>query len=326
MNRSFQSIAALLVSLSGAMLAVTWIPADGPRRPPSTIAARRRAATVPCGHVTNGNPSAAPLAFSAQPTQPATPRDAVAAPAAAAPGAVQSAPAPGNFWDVRWMADRLQAASTTGAALFEAPAAKAVTAAFGQTLRPVWPLGPAASPAAADAQDPARGQIEAEYAAAELAAAGRPAQPWVSAWLEDTKTLVQQRVESLGSRHWPSYSEVTSRELTNTYNKINEYLGCQESAASLLAFVQRQHRRVVLREALLRELDQRFLDVPILKERPAPPAPPFRSKGRRIYLAAAEALKSLSHLMQAAAEQLEDASRQDVAELHTPIENGEEKR
>jgi hypothetical protein len=74
-------------------------------------------------------------------------------------------------------------------------------------------------------------------------------------------------------------------------------------------------------------MDRRFLESPVHKpEGPLPQQPQFRPRNRRLFLAAADALKSLSRALDVAAQQLEAASRQDVAELHNPLENSEEKR
>jgi hypothetical protein len=58
----------------------------------------------------------------------------------------------------------------------------------------------------------------------------------------------------------------------------------------------------------------------------APPAPTPPAKRRRMILAAAGALETVSQWLHQAAEQLKESSQPDVAELDTPVEKREEKR
>ena len=106
------------------------------------------------------------------------------------------------------------------------------------------------------------------------------------------------------------------------YNRIISDYGLRDPVVPLLAHFGRQHERLALREALLKELDRHFLNLPIDRDYPRwPPKPQYRGPSRKLMLAAADALKSLSQTLEAAAERLEEASRQDVAELHSPSEN-----
>ncbi len=317
MNRSFQSIAALLVSLSGAMLAVNWIPGETPRPVSPGVADRRRAAAVPCGYLTSGEHVGARWMRPAitladkQPAEIAQPREM-----------------PLEALDFQWLAGcAAELPLQSGGLLVSPPSGRAVAAAFGTALAPLWPLRdstpqlPHESPSAAE-----RRRIEADYAAAELAAAAAPAEPWVSPALARGVALVGEAVAALDEQRWLAISRQFSEQLLESYEKVVSDHGWQEVVHPLAARLRRHHERLALREALLREMDRRFLESAPKRDWPVPSKPQFRSRSSKLLLAAADALKSLSQTLEEAAEQLEAASRSDVAELNTPVENKEEKR
>jgi len=326
MNRSFQSIAALLISLSGAMLAVMWTPAEGPRPTPVAESARRRGSAVPCGYVATG-----PLVASRQGTTSIVrtpgPSSSAADPVEEAINLPKEAPLELN-WDENWLSLGGIDLTVVSRTMADAPPVRAAAAAFGQALRPLWPLG-ASRPMLADQslRDAERQRIEAEYAAAELAAANAGGQRWLADLMDQAKSLASRAVAAAQEASWISISQRISSQLNSKYDEIITDLGWQETLRPLLAHLRRQHERLALREALLKEMDRRFLESPINSPAgPLPLRPKFRPSNRRLYMAAADALKSLSRALNAAAEQLESVSRQDVAELHNPLQNSEEKR
>ena len=325
MNRSFQSIAALLISLSGAMLAVMWTPAEGPRRPTAGASARRRAVTLPCGFVAT-RPLMATRHLSARPlTSLGSQTAAVDATEA------DSVPSPDGLvplpMDAQSLASRGSDLAAWSRTMADAPAAKAIAAAFGQALRPLWPVEKGTAVLADQSlRDEERRRIEADYAAAELTAGGG-ARPRLAGAIEWATHRVNDAVAAVQSANWSSLSQQIGDELYCKYDELITELGWQDTLRPLAAHVRRQHERLVLREALLKEMDRRFLESPVTRpEAPLLHRPKFRTPSRRLVLAAADALKSLSRTLDSAAEQLEAASRQDVAELHNPLQNSEEKR
>ena len=308
MNRSLQSIAALLISLSGAMLAVLWTPGDGPRPPATSVSSRRRAAVVPCGFIATREPAALRK----------IPAAAIAPP--------EPAPLDSAMGTDR-LAESTTALASVGKGLIQSPASQAVADAFALSLRPLWPLRAEAALADQSLRDDDRRRIEAEYAAAELAAAAPPSAPWVADRWRQVTDLAERVARAAHDAHWLTISNRVADQLNEKYEEMIAYFGWQETLPTLLAHARRQHQRLVLREALLRELDRGFLDQPVLEpQQPLPQKPKYRPKGRRLYLAAADALKTLSRALDAAAAQLETVSREDVAELHTVGEKSEEKR
>lgn len=290
MNRSLQAILALVVSLTGAMLAVTWVPSDDSRPPADAAMARRRPA-LPCGFVTGGQ--------------------------AAATG-----PRP-NEPDRQWPQELTAAAGAIAdwnSALVQSDTARKLSSALNLATHP-WP-----APMPDHAQRVRDRQlVEAEYAAAQLAAAELPACPLVTPAWNVVATNVS-RVSSLWTMSRLPEASKKAREQVAVQSE--RLMGKQflEALKPLVAHVERQHERLALREALLQELDRRFFE---LFQRPAieiPAKPSFQRPNRKIILAASEALKSISRALDAAADRLEAASREDVAELHTPVENREEKR
>jgi hypothetical protein len=316
MNRSFQSIAALLVSLAGAMLAVTWIPGDAPRPAAHAVTDRKRAAAVACGYLTSGEHLAA-----VHPRQ------------SASEGACDAA---SRLPDAQWPAVAPDFPAIMGrgglpasaAALLPLPTLRSVGSALGSGLAPLWPLrSRSVHENGSQPDDDQRRRAEAEYAAAELAAAApRETAPLVApAWRNGVAAFTKGLEAAATGDPLLNTYEVIRGKLTGTYEQIIADYGW-ETVPPLVAHIRRQHDRLALREALLKELDRRFLEVPLDREYPVPQKPQYRGPSRKLILAAADALKSLSQSLNAAAEKLEEVSRQDVAELHTPSENREEKR
>ena len=314
MNRSFQSVAALLVSLSGAMLAVTWIPSREPQ-PSQRHKEARRSAIVPCGFAIRGktSPAASDRAW----------RNGLKPAAPALPDALS--PQQEFVLDAGWRR-AIAAVRETGGAIADSQAARSLAAAL-HGLRPLWPLGLPADGTGATAEEAERRRIEAEYAAAELAASRPAAAPLVSPQIEQGVACLASGLESFRSRRWLEMAAQMRPEFVKYYEQITvdyQWVGLLDG---MLDHVRREHRRLVLREALLKELDRRFLDS-LLEPGALPEKPRYRSPGggRKLMLAAADALELLSNVLDEAAERLKTASRLDVAELNTPVENSEEKR
>jgi hypothetical protein len=323
MNRSFQSIAALLISLSGAMLAVVWTPAEGPRPPAASSSARRRTATLPCGFVATNLPIATRIELADD--RSARSEKAEAETSDLAPP--QAGPIKLTL-DARWLEERGADLAMIGRAISDAPAARAVSAAFSQALRPLSLTSRGELPLADQSlRDVERRRIEAEYAAAEWAAAGSHREPWLAAAWGEATTQLRQATAAAVRTDWPSIYKQLRNEFYNKFDEVIVELGWEEMVRPLVAHVRRQHERLALREALLREMDRRFLEIPVHQpDGPPPDRPKVKRPNRRLLVAAADALKSLSKALDAAAEQLDAVSRQDVAELYNPVENSEEKR
>jgi hypothetical protein len=211
--------------------------------------------------------------------------------------------------------------------LLDVTAARVIAGAFRHSLHPLWSPDCRSALDPRTAEDAHRRQIEAEYAAAELAASRPAVQPLVSRVIERGVAGLVAGLEALSGRHWQWAAGQIREQVIMKYEKISTELGCRECLRDMLEQARRDHERLVMREALLRELDRRFLNR-LLEPGALPQKPSFRPRGRgsRLMLAAADVLESLSQALDEAAERLKAASRHDVAELHTPVENREEKR
>jgi hypothetical protein len=316
MNRSFPSIAALLVSLSGAMLAVTWIPGETPRPSAQGVTGRKRAAAVSCGYLTSGKQMA-----TAHPRHSAG--EAAVEAAIRCPSARWNSTSP----DMQAMLDRSRL-RLSSIPFLPLPALKSVGSALKSGLAPLWPLG-GQRPIAGDEQklDDERRRSEAEYAAAELAAAAPQTGALVApAWRRGQAWLGSGIESAAAGKPWIAMYQGINEQIIGNYRQVIGKHGWQQTIPPLVAHIRRLHGRVALREALLKEMDRRFLEMPLDHEFPLPPKPRFRGPSRKLMLAAADALKALSQSLSGAADRLEEASRQDVAELHIPSENREGKR
>ncbi|HUE69250.1 MAG TPA: hypothetical protein VMP01_00010 [Pirellulaceae bacterium] len=316
MNRSFQSIAALLVSLSGAMLAVTWIPGEAPRPAAHAVTDRKRAAAVACGYLASGEHLAAvhPRLFAGEGD-------------CDAPIRVPAAGWPSDSPDLSAIFDRARLPASA-AAILPLPALRSVGSALGSGLAPLWPLrgGPVHESRSQGDEDERR-RVEAEYAAAELAAAAPHEGPLMApAWRYGVEALTSGLEAAAAGDLLLDMYEGISVKVVGTYEKMIADYGWQETIPPLVSHLRRQHDRLALREALLQEMDRRFLEMPLDRDYPLPVKPQYRGPSRKLILAVADTLKSLSQSLSAAGQRLEEVSRQDVAELHTPSENREEKR
>src|SRR5688500_11199978 len=217
MNRSLQAILALVVSLTGAMLAGTW-PSAG-SRPPAEAAMARRRPPLPCGFVTGGQ--------------------------AAATG-----PRP-NRHDRQWP-QSFSAAGRTIAdwnrALAHSATARKLSTAFHLATHP-WPAPAAVLP---DHVERVRDRqlAEAEYAAAERAAAELPPSPLVTpAWnAVATELSSVHRANSRWTERWPEVKDQVSAQIA----RLSESLFGQqliEAWKPLAAHVERQRERLAQREA-----------------------------------------------------------------------------
>lgn len=316
MNRSFQSIAALLVSLAGAMLAVTWIPGEAPRPAAHAVTDRKRAAAVACGYLASGEHLAA-----------VHPRHSAGEGACDAAIRVPAAGWPTDSPDLSAILDRARLPASA-AGLLPLPALRSVGSALGSGLAPLWPLrgGPVHESGSQPDEDERR-RVEAEYAAAELAAAAPQDRALMApAWRNGVEALTSGLEAAAAGDPLLDMYEGISVKIVGTYDQMIADYGWQETIPPLVSHIRRQHDRLALREALLKEMDRRFLEMPLDRDYPLPAKPQYRGPSRKLILAAADALKSLSQSLSAAAQRLEEVSRQDVAELHTPSENREEKR
>lgn len=303
MNRSLQATLALLVSLTGAMLAITWAPTDGPRPISDPSVARRRSA-MPCGFVTSANAAATPPTPARRDSQPSSGGGSTILP---------------SIFSVAPLAEWREA-------IAQAPVARKLGAAF-RALSSPWPPEALESPDQAERElDRLRAATEAEYAAAQRAAAGVPLRSLVAPAWNAVATSLRRSVMALDSRELCMMADDAADQIGTTYQDYLCETGWDAVVERLTIHARRHKERLALREALLRELDRNFLEIFERPDSPLPDKPRFQRPNRKVFMAASDALKSLSRLLDTAADRLEAASREDVAELHTPVENGEEKR
>ncbi len=173
--------------------------------------------------------------------------------------------------------------------------------------------------------------IQRDYAAAELAAAGLPAPSFSERLTWPLLEAAKQLEVVFQSHDLADNATAFTRQVSNKVAQMMQKVGLADdwNAIEKMAVLERDRYSAITPIFSHDDLERWFENFPAPITEPSFPLQPHvvpKAEDHKIILATANVMKSLASLIQHAAENLERRVEQDVAELHTPSSPKETQR
>lgn len=173
--------------------------------------------------------------------------------------------------------------------------------------------------------------IQREYAAAELAAAGLPSPSFNERMTWPLLEAAKQLEAAFQSRDLADSAIAFTRQMSNELAQAMQKVGLSDdwNAIEKMVVLERDRYSAITPVFSHDDLERWFENFPAPITEPSFPLQPHivpKAEDQKIILATADAMKSLATLLRQAAENLERRVEQDVAELHTPSSPKETQR